>query len=353
MTTPQLARPSSADDYLGPGANRFFGAGYKRAEQRLTRITVTAGPDGAGAAEAAASVTYPADWSRKGSVDQRPHLSSIDVLLITAELAEVYLTRALGLTPAERATLRLRRVRLLAGSTPVEEELAEFPVRARIAAPVSGPDGLAVSTVDCQVGTLRARAEVQHPSTPPVPSTAYYPDARAALGPAYRRPYAGAHRDKAQRVDGIELDLPALAATARLAVTWTTPDDLELTGVDSGAHRGVSIVDAFVAAIQLGQILLYELDGVRRADSHTLWMRRTTLDIGASDQPAAGALRARLASGRPAAGALRARLADAQLLTAGDGAQWRSARIEAEYDHLSITCAVAHQLPDSRGRNTS
>ncbi|MDG6106916.1 hypothetical protein Daura_28310 [Dactylosporangium aurantiacum] len=343
MTTTSPTRSPGIDDYLGPGAHRFFGAGYKRAEQRLTDIAVTAGPDGAGTVEASAAVSYPADWSRKGSVDQLPHLSSIDVLLIAAETAEVHLTRARGLTPADRAALRLRRVRLLAGSSPVEEELAGFAVRARIAAPtpVPGAGDLMVSVVDCQVGKLRARAEVLHPAGTPAAVIARYADADAALGPARRRPYAAAHRDKTQHVEDVALDLPARAATARLGVTWTTPDELELTGLDSAAHRGVSVIDAFVAAIQLGQVLLYELDGVRRADSHTLWMRQTTLETADPGRPATGS------------GVLRARLADAQLLTAGDGAQWRSARIEADYDHLSIACAVAHQLPGLQERTTT
>jgi hypothetical protein len=339
----QLTRPGKVDDYLGPGANRFFGAGYKRANQRLTGIVVDIGADGAGTARAEASVDYPPDWSRKGSTDQLPHLSSIDVLLIGGEIAEAYLTRALDLSVTERAALRLRKVRLQAGSSPVEEELAAFPVRARIGAPapLTGWADTAVSVVDCQVGKLRARLEVLHAAKPPAPRVARYADADAALGAPHRRPYAAAHRDKTQTVDGIQLDLAARTATARLAASWTTPDELRLTGLDSGAHRGITAVDVFVAAIQLGQILLYELDGLSRADSNTLWMRQTTIVIGAPGRPGAGP------------GTLRVRLADAELLTAGDGGQWRSARIEADFDHFAIACAVAHRLPTLTGRKRS
>ncbi|WP_432839680.1 AvrD family protein [Dactylosporangium sp. CA-092794] len=328
-------RGDAVDDYLGNGAHRFFGEGYKRARQRLAAIGVHVGADGTGTVEASASVSYPPDWSRKGSADQPPHLSSIDVLLVAGEVAEVYLTRALGLTPEQRAGLRLRRVRLQAGTTPVEQELAAFGVRARIGAPADGPhrDGLAISTVDCEVGTLRARAEVLHPAQPVTPGSAAFADADAALGPAALRPFAAAHRAKGQSVDRIELDASGHRARARLAATWSTPDGLALTGLESYAHRAVSIVDVFVAAIQLGQILLYELDGVRRADSNTLWMRRTTLDIAEPGRPVSGP------------GPIEARLDDAELLAAGDGTRWRAARIEAAFDHMSIGCAVAHRLP--------
>jgi hypothetical protein len=335
-----LAVSRNADDYLGPGAQRFFGAGYRRAVQRLTDLTVTVGAEGRGTVAGRAAVAYPADWSRKGTTDQPPHLSSIDVLLITAETAEVYLTRALALTPADRATLRLRSVQLLAGTRPVEDELPGFDIWARIGRSRPAADGAALSVVQCQVGTLRARVEILHPAAAPIPGTATYADAGTLLGPGSLRPYAIAHRDKTQTVDNIELDLPARSGSARLATAWTTPEDSQLTGVDSGAHRGVSIMDTFVAAIQLGQILLYELDAVSRADSRTLWMRRTTLNIDRPGQPASGP------------GILRARLTDTELLTAGDGAQWRSARIEAAFAHFRVACAVAHQLPTQHGETT-
>lgn len=129
-------------DYLGAPERRFFGEGYKRSRHRLTDFHVPE-PDGAVAEvprlAATAQVEYPSDWSRKGDTDQRPHLSTVDVLLLGAQLTEALLTSHLGLTEWELATVWLARVRIKAGNRPVEDDLAGFPVSAQTAGRLSSP----------------------------------------------------------------------------------------------------------------------------------------------------------------------------------------------------------------------
>ncbi|MFF2144533.1 AvrD family protein [Kitasatospora sp. NPDC058190] len=327
--TPDAPVRATVDDYLGPGERRFFGSGYRRAEQRLTDIVVGSQADGTGTVRARGSVDYPADWSRKGSTDQAPHLSSIDVLLMAGEAAELYLTQTYGLDAAQRAGLRLRRVRLKAGTKPVEAELGGFAVHATAARHSDRS-----TVVDCQVGGLRARLEIEHPALPAgAVRTARLDSPDALLGPAALRPFAAAHRTRTQTIEALRVDLPARRATALLGSRPAAPQAGPVGGLESYSHGSVSLIDAFVGAIQLGQILIYGLDDVPRAESNTLWMRQTVLEIGDPYRPVAG----------PAP--LSAELVDPQLLTTRTGETWRVVDIAAAFEHIRIHCSATHRLP--------
>lgn len=324
----EIVRPATVDDYLGNGERRFFGEGYKRAVQWIRDITLDAEPDGTIRSRARAAVRYPADWSRKGTVDQRPHLSSIDVLLIAGEMAEVGLTHTLGLTTAERRALRLRSVRLKSGRAPVEAELDDFPVTATLRRSERN-----LTVADCQVGALRAELSVWHPARAAAGVGGRYPSPDALLGPPRTRPFAGLHKLKRQRIDGLAVDVAARTAQATVGVDFSASAGIIPTGLESYSHAAVSIVDTFVSAIQLGQILLYQLDGLDRASSNTLWMRQTVLGTGTRSIPVHGPCR------------LDVWLEGEQLLRRSPQEAWRSADIVARLADQEVRCSVAHRLP--------
>lgn len=92
------------------------------------------------------------------------------------------------------------------------------------------------------------------------------------------------------------------------------------------------MIDAFVTALQLAQVMLYDLDGMRRQDSNTLWMRQTTLTASRPDRPAEGI-------------AVTTRLDDPGLLRMGGGT-WRTLDVVAELGGIQVRSAVAHRLPE-------
>ncbi|MEU9069055.1 AvrD family protein [Streptomyces sp. NPDC048109] len=329
------ARRRTVDDYLGPGDRRFFGRGYKRADQTVRDLRMETDAEGTGHVSARASVTYPTDWSRKGKTDQPPHLSSIDVLLVAGEVAEAYLTHTLRLNAAERSRLRLRRVTIKAGRKPVEEELADFAVRAALVRlPATEPEsGLRLTVSDCQVGALRVCCEIEHPTGRPDRAPGTYDRLEQVLGPPAPRPYAHAHKGKSQRIEDLSVDGPNQSAEALLSVVHDSSEPFTGTGLESHSHTGTSLLDAFVAAIQLGQILLYDLDSVDRADSNTLWMRQTVIDV--TERHAAPV----------SPESLSVRLENSELLTTKEGEAWRACDITGRFHGLAIRCSVAHRLP--------
>src|SRR4051812_37508327 len=95
MATPQIA--GSIDTHLGAASARFFGEGFKRVAHEVTGLVITGRP-GLGCLTARAQILYPRDWSSKSHGALRPHLSSVDALVLAAQLAEAHLVHRYALT---------------------------------------------------------------------------------------------------------------------------------------------------------------------------------------------------------------------------------------------------------------
>jgi len=322
---------SNIEDYLGPGELRFFGEGYKRVQRSLESVALGADDVGTPYVTAVASVTYPADWSRKGDSDQRPHLSTIDVLLLGVQLSEIHLARHAGLTEAQLRTVWIRRARIKAGSRPVEDNLAGFDVVAQLdhVQPSFDHSDRQVSVMDCRVGALTIRIEIDHyipiDNVPSDPAAVLVSNTEThAFGEAFE-----AH---CMHVEDVFLSADRLHTKAN--VSFDIEHEAALGGGKRQVQPYVHMINMFVVALQLGQVMLYELDGINRAESNTLWMRSTLLE---SDTP------------RPHANTgvafMMASLVDAELLHTRRGETWRRADITAQGGGVKVVCSVAHRLP--------
>lgn len=329
-------RYRTIDSCLGPGMQRFFGEGYKRSLHRVGPVSVVAHGEGTGSVHGTASVEYPVDWSRKRDSDQRPHLSTIDVYLLSAQLCELYLAVAYGATEEDRAAAWLRKVRIRAGSKPVEDDLGGFDIGARLVTygQAPGSPDRSVAVFDAKIGALSVRVEIECPTSQPTEFQGTFTSLDEGLGPSDRRVMASAHKSTRHNITNVlvEKASPSTASgTVRLESSVDTSLDL---GLEADSHPSVSMVDTFVVGLQLGQVLLYELDGVSRADSNTLWMRQTTLETTTPVRPVPNQIDTDFA------------LDNVALLTAGDGAVWRRADIVGELAGVVLRCSVAHRLPD-------
>jgi hypothetical protein len=333
MATSSMActgSPPTLDDLLGPPQRRYFGEGYKRAEHQLTAIAVDAGAHGRPAVSARAGVRYPVDWSRKGAIDQTPHLGTTDVLLIAIQLCETYLLTVAGLSQEQLGRAVLRTVRIKAGNAPVEHDLHDFPVSVSVAATAKPAtrDGLPSTALAGSVGPLRFRFDIDHPRADPGELPARYDTITDVLGDPRRR-YAGSgFTRRSQTIADLRLNRPALTGWAQVGFDDSATPDRGM-GWRHGGHAAA--LDCFVVSLQLAQILLYELDDITRADSHTLWMRRTAIDL-TTPKP--------MKSPVPAS----TRLENPALLS-NCGATWRSVDIVGELPGVAMRCAVAHRLP--------
>jgi hypothetical protein len=333
--TPTAARTvvASIDDHLGPSEQRFFGRGFRRVGYDVGELRLTCGADGTVRAASSVGVSYPADWSKKSAgTDLLPHFSTVDGLVVAAQLAEACLA---GLVPDLRDGW-LRTVRITAGTSP-QEDLARLPAEAtlRRTDPLAGEPGRAVSLVDCTVGTMRMRCEVVHAlPTGTVRNVGTYAGLDALLGPATDRYFGTGFTTRRQFIREVAVDQRALSADAVLTVVHEDGVVVPTAGLEGAHQPSVSMIDAFVTALQLAQIMLYDLDGMRRQDSNTLWMRQTTLTASRPDRPMAAV-------------PVTTRLDEPGLLRMGGGT-WRTLDVVAELAGLRVRSAVAHQLPEGK-----
>ncbi|GAA1912221.1 AvrD family protein [Streptomyces durmitorensis] len=324
----------SLDSCLGPGSSRFFGSGYKRVTQSLKNITTDGSAEPGGFITARGTLAYPSDWSRKtGAGELRPHLSSIDALVLAANLAETHIGRAFGLGPAERRRIWLRRADVRAGSTP-HEDLADFPVEGRLVA-VDGPTGergLLASTFDCRVGRLKVRCTLVHEQVGGAGSPATYADETQALGPARARHYGVGYKQREQHAEQVRVDLDRQEIRGLQRVVATDEDALTC-GAEAAYGPSVSLVDALVGVAQLAQILLYAQDGLSRGSSDTLWMRRFVISAGTPVRPLGHSFTPTV------------RTESSRLLSMGD-ARWRTAELAVDdFAGIDGRCWLAHRLP--------
>ncbi|MEU7040946.1 AvrD family protein [Streptomyces varsoviensis] len=342
----------SLDACLGPRGSRFFGTGYKRVGQQLHHIA-TDGLTGPGAgADARATLTYPADWSRKAAGRElRPHLSSIDALVLAASLAEIHLNGAHGLDEEQRRRTWLRSADIRAGSRP-HEDLADFAVSARLAhsAPVgpvhggggageaegaaAGPYAPVSSVYDCRIGELKVRCDFVHEAAGDRPrGPARYATDEEALGAARTRHYGAGYKAHSHHADGVSVDLAEQRVRARQFVVPSVERLHEAHGAEAAYAPSVSLVDTLVCVAQLAQALLYAQDGVDRGRSNTLWMRRTVVGAHSPLRPMAGPIEA------------KAYVTRTRLLGLGDGT-WRVADLAVDdFSGIYGRCSIAHQLP--------
>ncbi|MEV4144918.1 AvrD family protein [Amycolatopsis sp. NPDC049691] len=317
----------AVDDHLGPGAKRFFSAGYRRVGYRFGPVVADVRSEHDTTVTTHVGLSYPGDWSKKADGDLRPHLSTIDAIVLGVQLAEACVVRAFRLDGEAHRTLWVRRVRIRAGRAP-EEDLTELPLEGRLTGTGTGTVLPAVSVVDCRVGAMRVRCEVEHGGGAAVAGHDLLPGLDTVLGPAENRYYGSGFTRGGHRIDDLEVDLDTLSATARVELT-----DAEASqGAEAAYAPAPTMVDAFATGLQLAQILLYELDGMHRRDSNTLWMRTTTLTTLSPHRT--------FDRGLP----LHTRLAEPRLVEMQDGV-WRTADIHTEFAGVAFTCGVTHALP--------
>jgi hypothetical protein len=284
----------SIDDALGPAAGRYFGTGYKTTMPAIGRVRVR----------------HDARASRldgHGSVTA-DKLSTTDAVALVTE-ALVGLVAARYSPQAARET-RMIALDLRASPKPLGSALDDFPVRARLSDESAG-----TLSIEASVGNITAVGQVVRPvgagSMADVDSAERLP---SLFGVAERAAYQG---------HTVALTGVTSRSTSEAEAVFEVSRDRD--GTDE-----VCFIDAFVGAVQLGQLLLSRLDGLVGAGC--LWTRRTSFR---TDRPLLTAQRS----------LLHTRLGRSRIVRL-EGNPWRCADIVAGVgDALTVTCSVGHRLP--------
>jgi hypothetical protein len=328
------ARYRSIDDFLGPADQRFFGDGFKRVRSAVTEIHVDRRDDGLGQVRGRAGVSYPTDWSKKSTATElRPHLSTVDALLLGTRLAEITLTHLHGLSEDQRRRAWIRRFECRAGTRP-QEDLENFPVRASQVSHAAAPGTLCghVSVLRCEIGAMKVRCEIEHPVGAGKPGMAYFASEEDVLGTAGRRYYAEGFTSRRQSIRDVTVE-PELHE-ARATVDVCVPDGSNLVESDLGAYYqpAFSMLDCLTTSAQIAQVLLYHEDGLDRGRTNTLWLRKVTMETTTPYHA--------LTPFDVAVLALRSE----RVPFAGE--TWRTSNMTSDFQGIRAWAALAHKLPE-------
>ncbi|MDJ0396711.1 AvrD family protein [Rhodococcus sp. G-MC3] len=316
------------DDALGPAATRFFGHGYRRVgygfgavECRYAAASETV--------ETTLQLEYPSDWSKKkASRLQRPHLSSLDAIVVGVQIADAVLTHWFRLDSVDRSASWIREIHIKAGSAP-QEDLAILHVTGTVIESTLTDSFWRASTIAVSIGSMHVRLDVVHPSGHRWIGSGNYHSLDALLGEASRRYYGTGFADRTHELLGVRVDTAEGSASGSVRFSQTMKPTLD--GVEGRYQPAASPIDVFVANLQLGQVLLYELDGVGRSESNTLWMRSATITTTRAPIPLSNDLFVYTA------------LQDSRILTI-QGDQWRTATLVGALSGLNLTCKLTHKL---------
>ncbi|MDQ4504030.1 AvrD family protein [Sinomonas sp. ASV322] len=302
------------DELLGDADGRFFGSGYRRTHPALKSLVITHRAD-ASSARASGSLGIAGTWSAKGGVVQLPHLGTTDVIVLGMRLAQALVASRYAPRAWSKATVSSLAIR--AGSAPTEEGLGDFECAASLA-PTSGGSALVA-----QIGSMGLRVELLHGPLPLGLAGIEAPDEAALVGPASARVYGTRWSERRVEVRDVVVDAERVRASAIVGLGGSpVPADGE----------GLCFVDQFVAALQLGQVLLYRLDSLDRASSDTLWMRSTRFTCTGAPPASPAPLSVQLEGSR---------------LLSKDGGHWRCADVVGRFGGTELRCSVAHRIPST------
>ncbi|NEA35916.1 AvrD family protein [Streptomyces sp. SID13031] len=285
----------SIDDALGPAAGRYFGTGYKNTGPIIGQV----------------QVRHDAQASRlagHGSVTGDKLSTTDAVALVTEALVGLVAARY---SPQAAGQTRMIALDLRASAKPLGAALDDFPVHARLSDEPGGN-----LSIKASVGNITAVGQVVRPtgagSFADVDSAERLP---SLFGVGEEAPYQG--------------HTVALTGVSSRSTTEAEAA-FEVVHDRAGADE-VCFIDAFVGAVQLGQLLLGRLDDLVGAGC--LWTRRTSFR----------AYRPLLTAQRSL---LHTRLGRSRIVRL-EGSPWRCADIVAGVgDAMTVTCSVGHRLPD-------
>jgi hypothetical protein len=288
------------------------------------------------------------DWSTKASgVPIQPHLSTVDMLLVAVQMAELDLRHGFGITADSIRQARVRRATIMAGQRP-QERLRDHEVKStcRESVPlVSGSPGspgspVGRSSYECHTGSLRATCDIEHPQAPEsTRRVASFPALSDALAPAGQRYYGDGYKNDRHVIEDVGLDMVRMTASGR-AIFTSSHSHAASEGIEGDSRRTPTLVDAFVVCMQLAQVLIYELDAITRAESATLWMLRTHL-IGPDD----------IGHAAMSSGIAEVSITSAHLIPLR-GERWRNVDLAGAIGGVRMQASFAHRLPpgpSSRG----
>ncbi|MCT6795041.1 hypothetical protein KJY74_24725 [Klebsiella pneumoniae subsp. pneumoniae] len=285
---------SDVDEYLGDSKNRFFGGGYKKVSYRILKKN-----DDMDNISSLLTINYPDNWSvkRKGK-NLKPHLSSIDVIITATNLCGELLNKS----GEDICKYFIAELKVKAGKHAVEDLDS-------IESWMSLVDEKGIeSFFKGMIGNMKVEVRLQRKINDDIG------DSENMLKPSFIN---GEFKDSSLRISDV------VFMEGNIVTAYLLKKD------KVGKDDRTNILDFFLSALQLGQVLLYELDCLKRENSNNLWMR--SLYIKKHDKEMLDKN-------------IEVRLENSYV-SMNNNLKWRHSDIVSRSEGVDFVCAVAHVLP--------
>ncbi|MBD2801581.1 hypothetical protein ID854_14265 [Xenorhabdus sp. M] len=278
----------NADSYLGSSKTRFFSSGYKKVDYEIKDEVILGNEY-----NSMLTLIYPDDWSIKNKKNLNPHLSSVDVILMSAYASGKLLNQF------ENSYYKITSMMICASHTPVER-LTNIPINFGL----NYCEEEGIIYLQGKVGNMKSQLKVERKK-----------DNDILLTPVFSR----------KEFKSVNHEIKDILLEGKYK-----SEALVVKTILGRKTDYIDYIDAFVSSLQIGQILLYELDGITREESNNLWMRN--IKLNETD-----------AYNHKNSGTLEVTLENTNLISKGND-KWRSADIVANLNNIQVRCSVAHQL---------
>lgn len=239
-----------ADDILGDFEKRYFGAGHKRTNYYLKD----------GGEYGRAELTHVNSWSEKNGCSLKPHLSTIDGIILSAMYVEKYMIDKRKFDSLNDMFLYSFEIK---SGTCAIEDLKEITLKIRSEQILSGNAYFEVSVEGMIVKLRFKKVDVQ------------LSDVKSNTGEK-KYNYISEHlKGIRHNIYGIKIEDDEITCT----VSREKEDNISYDGIGSMLSNSMSILEWLIIFSQMGQILAYDIDAIDRENSETLWMKNVKAEI--------------------------------------------------------------------------
>ena len=285
------------DEVLGDKNTRYFGAGYIHSAHDIYNFCAETEDLETLKLSCLGKVVLPQMWSIKNNGSQTPHLSTIDIIELSLLTFDRLIQSIHHLAICYKKLIQKMVIR--AGKSPIESDF----------------DKIEITGV---MSKLSSNMNVLHLTISNMSIEIIYKNDSSYMEPSEFVDYFKTPLE----INDVMINVDELKASALVINKRTLNENIEPW----------SISCLFSVGLQLGQILLYQLDNIHRAESNTLWMKRTEIHF-LSDKP-------NMDTTHP----IFTRLDQVRRYKTADG-DWRKADIYSILGNTKIICSVTHRLP--------
>ena len=259
------------DDLLGASHQRYFGAGYKQVKHNIENIHINPSTNNF---DALVRIDYPASWSsKKTSKELQPHLSTIDVFVIAAQMCDAFISHCYHCSEGASKQAWLRSLTVKAGKDSVLD-LSNIPLSGQMVKSLKKEDSLNgfISEFKLSLGGFTLSLEVDHSSLdnqyPNGPME--FSNLNELLGGEKATFYGEQYANIINHIYLNHIGCTEITGQIHIEKTDAYNPNAGLGAAYSGCHNPLNLM---ICAAQISQVLVYQIDQLSRENTKNLWMR--------------------------------------------------------------------------------